>query len=146
MADDIEADKSLRLHAEQLAVTRRTVARGVVQARTVTTQRDQIIDETLSHQRVEVTRVPIGRVVERAPEIRHEGDVMILPVVEEELIVQRRLVLKEEVHLRRVVTTSVHHEAVALREQDVVITRLDADPGQDGIHPDVVSTSSRTGT
>jgi hypothetical protein len=37
----------------------------------------------------------MGRMVETAPEIRTEGDVTILPVVE------KRLILKEELHIRR---------------------------------------------
>jgi stress response protein YsnF len=43
----------------------------------------------------------MGRIVETAPEIRTEGDVTILPVVEEVLVVEKRLVLKEELHIRR---------------------------------------------
>lgn len=146
MADEIEADKRLKLHVEQLAVTRRKVIRSVVRARTVTTQREQLVDEVLSHARVEVKRVPIGRIVERQPEVRHEGDVMILPVVEEELVVQRRLVLKEEVHLRRITTVSAHRETITLREQDVVVTRTGPEPRPNDIQPDVDLTSTRTGT
>lgn len=47
----------------------------------------------------------------------------ILPVVEEEIIITRRLVLKEEVHLRRFVIRDVHRETVVLRQQEAVITR-----------------------
>lgn len=36
-----------------------------------------------------------------APEIRTEGDVTIVPVLEEVLVVEKRLVLKEELHIRR---------------------------------------------
>jgi stress response protein YsnF len=43
----------------------------------------------------------MGRMVETAPEIRTESDVTILPVVEEVLVVEKRLVLKEELHIRR---------------------------------------------
>jgi stress response protein YsnF len=46
-------------------------------------------------------RAAMGRMVETAPEIRTESDVTILPVVEEVLVVEKRLVLKEELHIRR---------------------------------------------
>lgn len=46
-----------------------------------------------------------------------------MPVVEEVLVVERRLWLKEEVHNRRIRTTEQHHETVQLREQEAVITR-----------------------
>jgi stress response protein YsnF len=53
--------------------------------------------------------------------------VTILSVVEEVVVVERRLVLKEEVHLRRVQTTERHVETVTLREQDITVTRTDID-------------------
>ena len=60
---------------------------------------------TCSEETVEVTRVPIDKVVETAPEIRTDGDVTIVPVLEEVLVVEKRLVLKEELHIRRRVET-----------------------------------------
>jgi stress response protein YsnF len=47
----------------------------------------------------------------------------VIPVVEEVLVVERRLVLKEEIHLRRVRTTTRHRETVTLRDEQVVIER-----------------------
>jgi hypothetical protein len=44
-------------------------------------------------------------VVETAPEIRTEGDVTIAPVVEKVFVVEKRLVLEEELHIRRRVET-----------------------------------------
>ncbi|MGI3904183.1 MAG: DUF2382 domain-containing protein [Janthinobacterium lividum] len=57
------------------------------------------------------------------PPVRQEGDVTIMSVVEEELVVVRRLVLKEEVHLRRVQSTVPHTQTVTLREQHITVTR-----------------------
>jgi stress response protein YsnF len=51
----------------------------------------------------------------------------VIPVVEEILVVERRLVLKEEIHVRRVRTTTRHRETVTLREEEIVIER--AEPG-----------------
>ena len=49
-----------------------------------------------------MTRVPINRVLPddaATPEPRQEGDTLVIPVVEEELLVFKRRVLKEEVNL-----------------------------------------------
>jgi stress response protein YsnF len=43
--------------------------------------------------------------------------------VEEIVIVERRLLFKEEVHIRRVRQTAQHVETVALRRQEAVVTR-----------------------
>ena len=111
------------LHKEEISISRRRVETGNVQVATVTHSREAQVDEELTHERVEVERVPIDRVVETAPAIREEGDITIIPVVEEVVVVERRLVLKEEVHVRRLRVTTRHQETVELREQEAVITR-----------------------
>ena len=70
------------------------------------------------------------------PPISHEGDITIIPVVEEMVVVERRLVLKEEVRVRRVSTKERHQETVVLRQQEAVITREDPDsPSPNSIPP-----------
>src|ERR1700761_3241724 len=79
--------------AEQISVERRCVETGRVLA-TVTTQSHQrIITEDLARDTVEVERVLIGRTVETVPPVREEGDTTIIPVVEEVLVIERRLIL-----------------------------------------------------
>jgi hypothetical protein len=39
------------------------------------------------------------------------------------LVVERRLMLKEEIHIKRVRTTERHQEKVTLRSQEAVVTR-----------------------
>ncbi len=116
----------LPLHAEAVQLSRRTVERAVVRVATVTHERPQLVEETLRHERVEVERVPVGRIVEAVPAIREEGDVTILPVIEEIVVVERRLFLKEEVHVRRVRSSEPYRQTVMLRQQEAVITRQPA--------------------
>ena len=67
------------------------------------------------------------------PAIRQEGDVTIVPVVEEIVVVERRLMLKEELHVRRVRSTHRHEETVTLRYQEAEVVRrpLDGATGND---------------
>jgi uncharacterized protein (TIGR02271 family) len=132
---ETEHDKIVRLHTEDLQITRERIAGDTVRVRTVTSQHDRLVEEQLVHERVEIVRVPIGRVVDTVPDVRQDGDVTILPVVEEEIVVQKRLILKEEVHLRRVSVAEVHRETVILREQEAVIARIPASISTDGHLP-----------
>src|SRR5579862_3491817 len=113
------------LHAEDLTVSKLTVADDMVQVRTVTREHETFVDEALNHERVQIERRPIGRQVEAIPPVRQEGDTTILSVVEETLVIARRLILKEEVHIRRLHVSERHHEAVVLRKQEAVITRIE---------------------
>ena len=81
--------------------------------------------ETLHRTGFVIERVPVGEFVDAVPAVREEGDVTILPVVEEVVVTTRRLRLVEEVRIRRVHSTDAHVETVTLREQHVVVTRSD---------------------
>lgn len=116
------ASPSLPLHQERLLVTKR-VRKTLVRAARTTTQRTVAVDEDLAVEQVVVTRVPVGRVVETVPPVREENGVTIVPVVEEEMVLVRRLVLKEEVRFERVRSTVRHVETVTLRRQEVTVTR-----------------------
>ena len=116
----------MQLHAEAVTVAKR-VHKTLVRATRRTRTRDVVVDEPVLRDQVVVERVAVGRVVQAVPPVRQEGDVTILSVVEEVVVVERRLMLKEELHLRRVRTTERHVETVTLREQNVSVTRTDLD-------------------
>jgi stress response protein YsnF len=119
-------DLHVPLH-EEISVSRREIKKANVQVALVTGTREQLIDEELTQVRVEIERAPIDRVVDVVPPIRQAGDITIIPVVEEIVVVERRLVLKEEVRVRRVSTKEQHRETVVLRQQDAVVTREEPD-------------------
>ena len=119
-------DLVVPLHTEDLAVSRREVTGDTARVEIVTRERDQQIDEELTHQRIEIERIPIDRAVDAIPPVRQQGDTTIMSIVEEIVVVERRLILKAEVHVRRVRTTEHHRETVVLRDQDAVITRTEA--------------------
>ena len=119
-----EDDALLELKAEELVVARRPVAGATVRVSTVTRRIEQEVDEALTHEHVDVERVAIGRIIETVPEIREEDGVTIVSVVEEVLVVERRLVLKEEVRITRRRVEARHVEIAVLRRQDAVVTRL----------------------
>jgi uncharacterized protein (TIGR02271 family) len=138
MPDQERQPKDLRipLHVEEVSVSRREIKKANVRIALITGTREQLIDKELTHVRVEIERVPIGRTIEVVPPISHEGDITIIPVVEEMVVVERRLVLKEEVRVRRVSTKEQHQETVVLRQQEAVITREDPDsPSPNSIPP-----------
>ena len=118
-----EAEEVLPLVEETAAIHKREVVTGKVRVRTVTDTAEELARANLQSDSVEVTRVPVDKVVETAPEIRTEGDVTILPVLEEVLVVTKQLVLKEELHIRRRVETEAVEVPVTLRKQRAVVER-----------------------
>ena len=127
-ADSPREGDTLHLLAEDFSVNKEKRETGRVRVSTHTHEREALVDEDLEREHIEIEKVPVGRRIDRVPDVRREGDTTIVPVVEEVLHVERRLMLKEEVRIRRVRTTERHRETVTLRHQEAVITRLPHDP------------------
>jgi uncharacterized protein (TIGR02271 family) len=112
---------------QALQVETRPVETGRVRVRKVVHAREEVVDPPLLREEVVIERVPVNRVVEGEVSVRTEGDCMIIPVVEEVLVVEKRLLLKEEVHLtkRRMVTHQP--QRVTLRREEAVVERVNSE-------------------
>jgi uncharacterized protein (TIGR02271 family) len=128
-------DLTLRLLAEELAVAKEEVETGRVRISTRTHEREALVDENLALERVEIETVPVGLQIDAVPEVRQEGDTTIIPIVEEILVVERRLMLKEEIRIKRVRTIERHQEKVMVRHQEAVVTRQENDSSSGGSRP-----------
>jgi len=111
--------------AETLDVQKRWVESGRVRITKVVHQREEVVDEPLLREEVEVERIAVNRVVEGPVAIRHEGDVMIIPVLEEVLVVEKRMMLKEELHVRRRRFEESRPQRVILRTEEAAVERLE---------------------
>jgi uncharacterized protein (TIGR02271 family) len=114
----------LTLLAEDLTVGKEAVETGRVRVSKQTHVRHVDVDETLARENAEIETIPIGRQIFEMPPIRQEGDTTIVPIVEEVLHTERRLILKEEIRITRRKTTELFHDRVTLRYQEAVITRV----------------------
>ncbi len=119
-------DAVISVIAERLRIGKRVVEGEGVRVRVVTDEEATPASVTLRSERIEVERVAVGRVVESAPPVREENGVTIVPVMEEVVVTETRLVLKEELHIRRVAETREHQQTVLLRRQRAEVERLPA--------------------
>jgi uncharacterized protein (TIGR02271 family) len=127
MSEEPEQPVVIPVIEEELVAGKEKVPTGTVRVTKKVEQVRQTAIAPAIHEVVEVKRVPVNRVIESIPQMRTEGDVVIIPVVEEELVIQKRLVLKEEVHVRRKTTSrKIAKEAIVKREH-ATVQRLDAD-------------------
>jgi uncharacterized protein (TIGR02271 family) len=87
----------------------------------------EVLDIPVQTESLEVERVPVGRWIEAPAGIRQEGDTTIYPVVEEVLVVEKRLRLVEEVRVTRRRATRQVREEVSLRREEILVEH-DAPP------------------
>lgn len=127
MTDQVD-EFVLPLVEESLVVGKREVITGRVQVRTIVTEEPAEVHVSLMRGQVEIERLAIGEEVLAVPPVREEGDTTIVPVVREEIVVTKRLILVEEIRMRRVTTVEDHVETVVLKSQHAVIDRAPSEP------------------
>jgi len=123
----------LPLAAETLRIHKRLRETGRVRVSLQTETVEEVVRHALHHRGVELRHVPVGRTVDAVPEMREEDGVLIIPVVEEVLVVETRLVLREEIHLRLNDTIENTEQILQRRVQRAVVDRLAPQPSEPGL-------------
>jgi uncharacterized protein (TIGR02271 family) len=119
---------AIPLAEERVTVTKREVETGRLRVQVSVEERQDAVPVELSHDEVEVERVPVGKAVSHLPSVRLEGSTTIIPVVEEVVVVEKRLILVEEIHVHRKSVAETRQIPVVLRSEQVRIERSgDAD-------------------
>jgi len=127
MSTDESEELVVPVIEEEIAAGVKAVRTGAVRVDKHVEKRLRKVEGPLLHEDVEVRRVPVGRVVSEPPAVRRKGDTVIVPVVEEELVVTKRLVLKEEIHLIKRRTKERFAKEVEVNRERAEVHRLDAD-------------------
>ncbi|WP_337013699.1 YsnF/AvaK domain-containing protein [Pantoea sp. AS142] len=116
-------DQVIGLAEETIEVSKQRVIDGHVRVTRQVTEHQQTIALMLRHQTAAIERILKSERLAEMPEIREENGVLIIPIVEEEVEIVRHLVLKEEWHIRKVVSEVATEQVVSLRKQHAHQTR-----------------------
>jgi uncharacterized protein (TIGR02271 family) len=110
---------------EQLTVDKRVVEKGRVRISKKVRETDETVNIPLVQENVQVERVPINQfIAEPPPPVRYEGNVMIIPVLREVVVVEKRLVLVEELRVTKQQTQTQETQKIRLRKEEVNVKRV----------------------
>jgi stress response protein YsnF len=119
-----EREARVPLVEERLEVKKRTVTTGKVRVVTHTETVEEVARAVLNGEEADVQTIELDQpIVGPVPQIRTEGDVIIVPVLEEIMVVEKRLVLKREIRITRRRTSETVEIPVSLRKQRVKVER-----------------------
>jgi uncharacterized protein (TIGR02271 family) len=119
-----EGGPALPLLEEHATIDKRTVTTGKVRVVTHTETVEETVRAVLKGEEAEVVTVELDQTVSGpAPLIRTEDGVTIIPVLEEVLVVEKRLVLKREIRIRKRSTSETVEIPVSLRQQRAKVER-----------------------
>ena len=113
--------------AEELVVDTKAVPVGGVRVHRRVLEHEEEIELPLMREHLDIRRVILNQDVDGPLPVRQDGDTIIVPIVEEVLIVEKRFRLKEEVHMTRRAFEEMHRERVVVRRQEAEIERLGTD-------------------
>ena len=133
---------------EVARIEKRVVDKGTVRVSTEIDTVTERVETALREQTATLDRVRVDRVVDTPPEPRLEGDVIVVPIIEERVVVTKQLVVTEEVRVKLDEVTRTDVQEVPLRKERVTIDRIPADgtvqaegpgavvPGDTPAHPE----------
>ena len=127
---------TIPLVEERLNVGKREVESGRLRIRVDVNEREERVIQDLERDEVTIERVPRNERLTEIPHVRLEGSVTVIPVVEEVVVVEKALMLVEEIRVHRASASERADIPVTLRSEEAVIEREEVDmdarqPGDD---------------
>lgn len=135
MSQSDTPDASIPLVHEHVKVDRRVVETGRVRIHSIVDEKLVRVAEDLERDDVTIERVAVNREVTEAPPLREEDGVLIVPILEEVVVIEKRLLLKEELRVHRNRKRERIDEVVRVKSMRAEVERV-APPRPDKLSAD----------
>ena len=125
--DDGKKRHTVTLAEERVELGTKKVVDRRVRITRATRVDEKNITAELTQENADIKRIAKNEVLEaqNIPQIRQEGDVTIIPIIEERVEIIKHYVLTEEIHIIKKRSTERHQEIITLRSQEIIISTED---------------------
>ncbi|TKK68816.1 DUF2382 domain-containing protein [Ilyomonas limi] len=107
---------------ETARIDKQVITTGKIKIEKQIEEINEAVNISLQHDEYTIKRVTINKYVdEETPQVRYEGNTMIIPVLKE--VVVKRMLLVEEVHIIKEVISAEEQVNIPLRKEKVTVTR-----------------------
>jgi uncharacterized protein (TIGR02271 family) len=113
---------------EHLDIEKRTVATGTVTLRKVVQEYQENLNEPLAVRTFDIERLIINQPIESAPPVRQEGNVTVYSLIEEQMVLTKQLVLKEEIRITQRETERRDTHVITLKREHLIVERQEPNP------------------
>jgi stress response protein YsnF len=114
---------------EKVEISKKVVDKAKILVSKTVNKHIESYDIPLSSEEIVVKRVPKNELIDKAPEgIRYEGDIMIIPVLKEVAVIEKRIMLVEEIHVSKFKYDKVETRDVEVRTEDIEVKRTEIIP------------------
>lgn len=109
---------------EKYSVEKKLVETGKVRIAKTVHEHETDVTIPLMHEEFDIERVPVNQYMPtQPPPVRYEGDVMIIPVIREVMVVEKRYELLEEVRITKRKVETQETQKVTLLKEEIHIER-----------------------
>jgi uncharacterized protein (TIGR02271 family) len=124
---NIEESLVIPVVSEEINIHKEERVSGRVRITKTVHEREAVLEESVQREEVNVERVTVNRVVDELTEQYYEGDTLVIPIYTEVLVVEKRLMLAEELRITKHRYEQPVQETVTLHDEEVTVERLDMD-------------------
>ncbi|MFL5730956.1 MAG: YsnF/AvaK domain-containing protein [Cytophagaceae bacterium] len=116
---------------EEISIDKKVIETGKVIIKKSVTEEETTVNIPLIQEGYDVERKAVNKIVESPPSVRYEDDRIIIPVMREILVVEKRFEIIEEVHVIRHRTEVPQQQQVKLRKENITVEhkKVQDDPG-----------------
>ena len=122
--NDIPPDNMLLIPVieEQIIIEKEVKETGRIRIGKTVSEREETVDVSLFHEEHIIEHLPRNIYVDTVPVVRHEGNIMIIPVLEEVLV--KRILLVEEIRITKHTVQTNEQQDITLRKEQVTVERV----------------------
>jgi uncharacterized protein (TIGR02271 family) len=121
---------SLNVLQEQVNIKKKIVESGKVIIHKKVHKEDKDVEVPVSHEEVEIRKVAVNKYITEPPDVRYEGSTTIIPVIKEVAVIEKKLLLVEEIHVIKHVVEKKEDHTVPLRKEEVQVEHYTRKPSQ----------------
>lgn len=119
--EDKNKPVNLNVYEEQAKVDKKVVENEKVRIIKKVHNEDEKVNVEVKSEEVKVEKVTLNKYVDTAPPVRYEGNTTIVSVVKEVAVVEKKILLVEEIHITKVVKTTNEERIIPLRKEEVIV-------------------------
>lgn len=111
---------------EDVQITKKVIDIAQVNISKTVNESTETFQIPLSSEEIVVKRIPINEYVDTMPPAsRYEGETMIIPVLKEVAVIEKRMMLVEEIHVSKLKTENIETVDVLVKKEEVNVTRTE---------------------
>ncbi len=126
--EEIKANSSgiIPVIKEHVEVSKKVIEKAKVRLSKRVNETVESYDVPLTEEEIVVKRVQKNELVDTPPAaLRYEGDVMIIPVLKEVAVIEKRIMLVEEIHVVKYKYNKTETQRVVVRNEEVNVVRTE---------------------